>query len=88
MITNTCISNSMINNISLCDWLLLIKLNRKFEELTETYATGWTLENVEINDNKYYIQMLGNWRDDPFDTQSSNSVMLCTSRRKCCYQLL
>ncbi|VDN33175.1 unnamed protein product, partial [Gongylonema pulchrum] len=59
--------------------------SKQREELTETHSTGWTLENVEVNDSKYFVQVLGDWRRDPFDVQTSNCQLCMGLRRNAVY---
>ncbi|VBB31096.1 unnamed protein product [Acanthocheilonema viteae] len=57
--------------------------SKKREELTETYATGGLLKMLKSPIAN--IQMLGNWRDDPFDVQSLNSELCLGLRRNAVY---
>uniref|UniRef100_A0A914CFB4 ShKT domain-containing protein n=1 Tax=Acrobeloides nanus TaxID=290746 RepID=A0A914CFB4_9BILA len=61
--------------------------NRKHEALAETHVSGWTVEDMQVNDSKYVIEMLGDWKQNPFDVQTNNCELCLGLRRNSIYYL-
>lgn len=61
--------------------------NKRREELTETHASGWIVDSLQVEDSKYIVQVLGDWKRDPYDVQSSNCEMCVGLRRNAVYYL-
>jgi len=59
--------------------------NRKHEAISEAHVSGWTIEDLELTDSKYVIQILGDWRQNPFDIQTNNCELCVGLRRNAIY---
>ncbi|KAI6233899.1 ShKT domain and Neurotransmitter-gated ion-channel ligand-binding domain-containing protein [Aphelenchoides fujianensis] len=61
--------------------------NRRHEAISETHVTGWTIEDMELTDSKYVIQILGDWRSNPYDVQTNNCELCVSIRRNAVFYL-
>uniref|UniRef100_A0A1I7Y6W0 ShKT domain-containing protein n=1 Tax=Steinernema glaseri TaxID=37863 RepID=A0A1I7Y6W0_9BILA len=61
--------------------------SRQHEAVGETHVSGWTVESLDISDSKYVLQILGDWRQNPFDVQTNNCEMCIGLRRNAVYYL-
>lgn len=59
--------------------------DRTHEAITETHLTGWTVEDMTLKDSQYVIQILGDWKRNPFDIQTNNCELCVTLRRNAVY---
>ncbi|KAI1706267.1 neurotransmitter-gated ion-channel ligand binding domain-containing protein [Ditylenchus destructor] len=59
--------------------------SRKHEAMSETHVAGWQVEDMEVNDSKYVIQMLGDWKQNPFDIQTNNCELCISLKRNAVY---
>jgi hypothetical protein len=46
--------------------------DRQREAIQDAHISGWDILGLEIADSKYSVQILGDWRQNPFDIQTTN----------------
>jgi hypothetical protein len=46
--------------------------NRQRESIQDAHVSGWNILGLDIADSKYTVQILGDWRQNPFDIQTTN----------------
>ncbi|KAI6171008.1 ShKT domain and Neurotransmitter-gated ion-channel ligand-binding domain-containing protein [Aphelenchoides bicaudatus] len=61
--------------------------NRQREAVTDAHVTGWTVEDMDLTDSKYVIQILGDWKQNPFDVQTNNCELCVGLRRNAVFYL-
>uniref|UniRef100_A0A0M3JZ43 ShKT domain-containing protein n=1 Tax=Anisakis simplex TaxID=6269 RepID=A0A0M3JZ43_ANISI len=59
--------------------------SKKREELSNTHASGWTIESLQVQDNKYASEMLSDWRRDPYDLERTNCELCAILKRNSVY---
>uniref|UniRef100_A0A7E4VTQ5 ShKT domain-containing protein n=1 Tax=Panagrellus redivivus TaxID=6233 RepID=A0A7E4VTQ5_PANRE len=59
--------------------------SRQHEALSEAHISGWTVEDFDVTDSKYVIQILGDWKQNPFDVQTNNCELCIGLRRNAAY---
>ncbi|KAL3077503.1 hypothetical protein niasHS_012209 [Heterodera schachtii] len=61
--------------------------NKRHESIAEAHVSGWDIEQMDIQDSKYVVQLLGDWRQNPFDIQSTNCELCVQLQRNAVYWL-
>ncbi|KAI6216093.1 ShKT domain and Neurotransmitter-gated ion-channel ligand-binding domain-containing protein [Aphelenchoides besseyi] len=61
--------------------------NRHRESIAETHLTGWTVEDMELTDSKYVVQILGDWQKNPYDIQTNNCELCISIKRNAVFYL-
>uniref|UniRef100_A0A915P862 ShKT domain-containing protein n=1 Tax=Meloidogyne floridensis TaxID=298350 RepID=A0A915P862_9BILA len=59
--------------------------NRQHESIQDAHVSGWDIEQLDISDSKYTVQILGDWRQNPFDIQTTNCELCIELRRSAVY---
>ncbi|KAL7071932.1 hypothetical protein ACQ4LE_008804 [Meloidogyne hapla] len=59
--------------------------NRQHESIQDAHVSGWDIEQLDISDSKYTVQILGDWRQNPFDIQTTNCELCVELRRSSVY---
>uniref|UniRef100_A0AC34QS95 ShKT domain-containing protein n=1 Tax=Panagrolaimus sp. JU765 TaxID=591449 RepID=A0AC34QS95_9BILA len=59
--------------------------NRQHEAISEAHVSGWTIEDLDVSDSKYVVQVLGDWKQNPFDIQTNNCELCIGLRRNAAY---
>ncbi|KAI3411901.1 hypothetical protein GPALN_001961 [Globodera pallida] len=57
--------------------------NKRHESISEAHVSGWNILEMDIRDSKYVVQLLGDWRQNPFDIQSTNCELCIRPPTKC-----
>uniref|UniRef100_A0A183CAP5 ShKT domain-containing protein n=1 Tax=Globodera pallida TaxID=36090 RepID=A0A183CAP5_GLOPA len=61
--------------------------NKRHESISEAHVSGWNILEMDIRDSKYVVQLLGDWRQNPFDIQSTNCELCIRLQRNAVYWL-
>ncbi|CAD5225692.1 unnamed protein product [Bursaphelenchus xylophilus] len=59
--------------------------DRSHEAISETHITGWNIVDMTLTDSQYVIQVLGDWKKNPFDVQTNNCELCVTLKRNAVY---
>uniref|UniRef100_A0AC34GPF6 ShKT domain-containing protein n=1 Tax=Panagrolaimus sp. ES5 TaxID=591445 RepID=A0AC34GPF6_9BILA len=59
--------------------------NRQHEAISEAHVSGWNIVDLDVTDSKYVVQVLGNWKQNPFDVQTNNCELCLGIRRNAAY---
>ncbi|KAF7638191.1 ShKT domain-containing protein [Meloidogyne graminicola] len=59
--------------------------NRQHESIQDAHVSGWDIELLDISDSKYTVQILGDWRQNPFDIQTNNCELCIELTRSSVY---
>ncbi|MFH4981319.1 hypothetical protein AB6A40_008028 [Gnathostoma spinigerum] len=57
------------------------------EEVTDVHASGWTLETLTVEESPRIVEVVGNWRKDPYDIEPSNCKICIGLRRNSVYYM-
>ncbi|KAE9554786.1 hypothetical protein FO519_001983 [Halicephalobus sp. NKZ332] len=58
---------------------------KQHDAISEAHVSGWNIEDLDVTDSKYVVQVLGNWKQNPFDVQPNNCELCVGLRRNAAY---